>query len=125
MAHEIHVLDADLVACDVLKKGTGGWKKSAFGQGILLPDGKLWLKGFKVIVLDIPLLFEAKMDTWRKPIIVVWVDPETQLQRLKCKNHIHAHNICIQVLTTITKELKFTFSNHRHGVHLCSCKHDH
>lgn len=40
------------------------------------------MKGYKVIVLDIPLLFEAKMDKWTKPIIVVWVDPETQLQRL-------------------------------------------
>ena len=35
-----------------------------------------------MIILDIPLLFEAKMDKWTKPIIVVWVDPETQLQRL-------------------------------------------
>lgn len=40
------------------------------------------MKGFKVIVLDVPLLFEAKMDRWTKPIIVVWVDPETQLHRL-------------------------------------------
>lgn len=35
-----------------------------------------------MIVLDIPLLFEAKMDKWTKPIVVVWVDPETQLRRL-------------------------------------------
>lgn len=40
------------------------------------------MKGYKVIVLDIPLLFEAKMDRWTKPTIVVWVDPETQLRRL-------------------------------------------
>jgi dephospho-CoA kinase len=40
------------------------------------------MKGFKVIVLDVPLLFEAKMDKWTKPNIVVWIDPETQLQRL-------------------------------------------
>lgn len=43
---------------------------------------KLWMKGYKVIVLDIPLLFEVKMDKWTSPIIVVWVDPETQLRRL-------------------------------------------
>ncbi|KAJ6350222.1 hypothetical protein OIU78_006399 [Salix suchowensis] len=41
---------------------------------------RLWLKGYKVIVLDIPLLFEAKMDKWTKPIVVVWVDTETQLE---------------------------------------------
>ncbi|KAJ0052863.1 hypothetical protein Pint_01013 [Pistacia integerrima] len=121
-ANNIPVVDADLVARDVLKKGTGGWKKvvASFGEEILLANGevdrpklgqivfsdpgkrqllnrilapyissgiffeilKLWIKGFKVIVLDIPLLFEAKMDKWTKPIIVVWVDPETQLRRL-------------------------------------------
>lgn len=40
------------------------------------------MKGCKVIVLDVPLLFESKIDRWTKPIIVVWVDPETQLRRL-------------------------------------------
>lgn len=51
-------------------------------SGIFWEMLKLWMKGFKVIVLDVPLLFEAKMDKWTKPIIVIWVDPETQLQRL-------------------------------------------
>lgn len=46
----------------------------------------LWMKGYKVIVLDIPLLFEAKMDRWTKPTIVVWVDPETQLRRLVARD---------------------------------------
>ncbi|KAK9726280.1 hypothetical protein RND81_05G203600 [Saponaria officinalis] len=127
-AHSIPVVDADLVARDALKKGTGGWKKvvKAFGDDILQPDGevdrpklgrivfsdpdkrqllnrllapfissgilqeilKLWLKGQKVIVLDIPLLFEAKMDKWTKPIIVVWVDDETQLKRLVARDGI-------------------------------------
>lgn len=39
-----------------------------------------------MIILDIPLLFEAKMDKWTKPIIVVWVDRETQLQRLMARD---------------------------------------
>ncbi|KAB2616229.1 hypothetical protein D8674_022817 [Pyrus ussuriensis x Pyrus communis] len=122
----IPVVDADLVARDVLKKGTGGWKNvvSAFGEDILQPDGevdrpklgqivfsnpekrqllnrllapyissgifweilKLWMKGCKVIVLDVPLLFEAKIDKWTKPIVVVWVDPETQLRRLMLRD---------------------------------------
>ncbi|OMO81875.1 Dephospho-CoA kinase [Corchorus olitorius] len=120
--NQIPVVDADVIARDVLKKGTGGYKKvvAAFGPEILQDDGqvdrlqlgrivfsdaskrqllnrllapyissgifleilKLWIKGHKVIVLDIPLLFEAKMDKWTKPIVVVWVDPETQLRRL-------------------------------------------
>ncbi|KAJ6311717.1 hypothetical protein OIU77_013468 [Salix suchowensis] len=114
---------------DVLKKGTGGYKRvvATFGEDILQANGevdrpklgqivfsdpgkrqllnrllapfissgilreilKLWLKGCKVIVLDIPLLFEAKMDKWTKPIIVVWVDTETQLQRLMARDGIN------------------------------------
>ncbi|CAI0422421.1 unnamed protein product, partial [Linum tenue] len=125
-SHGIPVVDADVVARDVLKKGTGGYRRvvDAFGEDILLPNGevdraklgqivfsdpgkrqllnrlmapyissgifyevlKLWLKGNKVIVLDVPLLFEAKMDRWTKPTVVVWVDPETQLQRLMARD---------------------------------------
>ncbi|KAL2507683.1 Dephospho-CoA kinase [Forsythia ovata] len=125
-AHGITVVDADIVARNVLKKGTGGWRKVvvAFGDDILLDNGevdrpklgqivfanpdkrqllnrllapyissgifvevlKLWMKGCKIIVLDVPLLFEAKMDKWTKPIIVVWVDSQTQLQRLMARD---------------------------------------
>ncbi|KAK4770362.1 hypothetical protein SAY87_030894 [Trapa incisa] len=125
-SHGILVVDADIVARNVLKKGTGGWKKvvAAFGEEILQDDGevnrpklgqivfsdaskrqilnrllaphissgiikevlRLWLKGSKIIVLDIPLLFETKMDRWTNPTIVVWVDLETQLQRLVARD---------------------------------------
>ncbi|GFP85621.1 dephospho-coa kinase [Phtheirospermum japonicum] len=125
-AHGIPVVDADVVARNVLKKGTGGWRKvvAAFGDEILLASGdidrpklgqivfndpdkrqllnrllapyissgillevfKLWIKGCKIIVLDVPLLFEAKMDKWTEPVIVVWADPETQLQRLMARD---------------------------------------
>ncbi|KAG0482320.1 hypothetical protein HPP92_010404 [Vanilla planifolia] len=124
----IPIVDADLVARDVVRKGTLGWRKvvAAFGNEILLENGEinrahlgqivfsdptkrqllnrllaphislgifwqiamLWFKGSKVIVLDIPLLFEAKMDRWTRPIIVVWVDPETELQRLILRDRI-------------------------------------
>ncbi|CAA2971843.1 dephospho- kinase [Olea europaea subsp. europaea] len=125
-AHGIPIVDADVVARNVLKKGTGGWRKvvATFGDHILLDNGevdrpklgqivfaspdkrqllnrllapyisseiflevlKLWMKGCKIIVLDVPLLFEAKMDKWTKPIIVVWVDSQTQLQRLMARD---------------------------------------
>ncbi|KAL9666280.1 hypothetical protein QQ045_000607 [Rhodiola kirilowii] len=55
-------------------------------MGIFFEIAKLWLKGWKVIVLDIPLLFETKLDRWTKPIIVVWVDPNTQLNRLMARD---------------------------------------
>nr|ACU24555.1 unknown [Glycine max] len=125
-SHDVPIVDADVVAREVLMKGSGGWKKvvAAFGDEILLENGevnrprlgqivisdpdkrqflnrllapyisrgifwkvlKLWMKGYKVIVLDVPLLFEAKMDKFTKPIIVVWVDPETQIQRLLARD---------------------------------------
>ncbi|RLM92973.1 dephospho-CoA kinase [Panicum miliaceum] len=47
---------------------------------------KLWMKGCKFIVLDIPLLFETKMDRWTNPVIVVWVNPETQIERLMSRD---------------------------------------
>lgn len=55
-------------------------------SGISWEVVKLWLKGYRVIVLDVPLLFEAKIDKFTKPIIVVWVDPETQIQRLLARD---------------------------------------
>ncbi|KQJ93728.1 dephospho-CoA kinase isoform X1 [Brachypodium distachyon] len=122
----IPVIDADIVARNVVQKGTRGWKKiiNAFGNDILLENGeidrarlgqmvfsdpvkrqilnrllaphissgilweiiKLWMKGCKVIILDIPLLFETKMDRWTNPVIVVWVDPQTQIERLMSRD---------------------------------------
>ncbi|KAJ7972935.1 Dephospho-CoA kinase [Quillaja saponaria] len=87
-SHDFPVVDTDLVARDVLKKGTE--KPQLFSRllapyissGIFWEILKLWMKGFKVIVLDVPLLFEAKMFKWTKPIIVVWVDQETQIRLL-------------------------------------------
>ncbi|KAM5550729.1 hypothetical protein ABKV19_027188 [Rosa sericea] len=162
-AHDIPVVDADIVAPDILKKGTGGWKKvvSAFGQGVLQPDGevdrpklgqiafsnpekrqllnryvlsrelpnfiillapyissgifweilKLWLKGFKVIVLDVPLLFETKMDRWTKPVIVVWVDPETQLQRLMLRDRTSEDDARNPINAQVSLDLKRTMAD--------------
>ncbi|XP_049381383.1 dephospho-CoA kinase-like [Solanum stenotomum] len=47
---------------------------------------KLWIKGCSIIVVDVPLLFDAKVDKCTKPIVVIWVDPETQLQRLMTRD---------------------------------------
>ena len=55
-------------------------------SGIFWEIAKLWMKGCMVIVLDIPLLFETKMDRWTNPIIVVWVNPETQIERLMSRD---------------------------------------
>lgn len=51
-------------------------------RGIVWEVVKLWLRGCEVVVLDIPLLFETKMNRWTNPVIVVWIDGETQRRRL-------------------------------------------
>ncbi|KAG6535604.1 dephospho-CoA kinase-like [Zingiber officinale] len=140
------VVDADVVARDVVRKGTGGWKKvvKAFGNDILLENGeidrarlgqivftdptkrqllnrllapyisfgifwevlKLWIKGSKVIILDIPLLFEAKMDRRTSPIIVVWVDPETQVSRLTARDGISVEEARNKINAQMALDLK-------------------
>ncbi|XP_075507199.1 dephospho-CoA kinase-like isoform X1 [Primulina tabacum] len=147
-AHGIPIVDADVVARNVLKKGTGGWRKvvAAFGDEILLPDGevdrpklgqivfnnpdmrqllnrllaphisfgiflevfKLWLRGCKIIVLDVPLLFEAKMDKWTNPIIVVWVDSETQLRRLMGRDGTTVEEASSRIGSQMSLDLKKT-----------------
>ncbi|KAF2298483.1 hypothetical protein GH714_023745 [Hevea brasiliensis] len=75
-------------------------------SGIFYEILKLWLRGCKVIVLDIPLLFEAKMDKWTKPIIVVWVDTETQLQRLMARDRISEEDARNRINAQMSLDLK-------------------
>ncbi|ERN17010.1 hypothetical protein AMTRI_Chr02g222540 [Amborella trichopoda] len=145
-ANGVPVVDADIVARNALRKGTGGWKRvvAAFGQDILQDDGevdrarlgqivftdpskrqllnrllapfiafgmyseiaKLWIKGCDVIVLDVPLLFEVKMDGVTKPIIVVWVDPSTQLQRLMERDGISEEQALNRISAQMLLDLK-------------------
>ncbi|KAL3738723.1 hypothetical protein ACJRO7_020152 [Eucalyptus globulus] len=74
--------------------------------GIFCEILKLRLKGHKVIVLDIPLLFEAKMDKWTKPIDVVWVDPETQLRRLVARDRTYKEDAGNRINAQMPLDLK-------------------
>ncbi|KAK8570215.1 hypothetical protein V6N13_002910 [Hibiscus sabdariffa] len=75
-------------------------------SGIYSEILKLWLKGHKVIVLDIPLLFEAKWDKWTKPIVVVWVDPETQLRRLMKRDNSTEEDAGNRISAQMSLDLK-------------------
>ncbi|KAK4477756.1 hypothetical protein RD792_017018 [Penstemon davidsonii] len=75
-------------------------------SGIILEVFKLWIKGCKIIVLDVPLLFEAKMDKWTKPIIVVWVNTETQLQRLMARDGTTAEEANSRINAQMSLDLK-------------------
>lgn len=74
--------------------------------GIFWEVLKLWIKGSKVIILDIPLLFEAKMDRRTSPIIVVWVDPETQVARLTARDNISAEEAKNKIHAQMALDLK-------------------
>lgn len=56
--------------------------------GLFLEVAKHWALGTAVVVLDAPLLFEAKLDKFTQPIVVVWVDHRTQEARLMNRDRI-------------------------------------
>ncbi|EEC70632.1 hypothetical protein OsI_01896 [Oryza sativa Indica Group] len=132
-ASGIPVVDADIVARNVVQKGTGGWKKivEAFGNDVLLENGEIdrarlgqivfsdpekrqvlnrvsehilfesitgypslfsvgWIThsylDASVIVLDIPLLFETKMDQWTHLLLLCGCNATTQIERLMSRD---------------------------------------
>jgi len=42
-----------------------------------------------IVILDIPLLYEANLDKLCDQVIVVWVDRETQIKRLMARNNLN------------------------------------
>jgi dephospho-CoA kinase len=116
------VVDADQLAREVVEPGQPALAEiaTAFGQDVLLPDGRLnrgklagiifadagararlnaithpkirermdaeiaaRRSGSGVLIVDIPLLYENARTGTVETVIVVWVDPETQLRRLQ------------------------------------------
>ncbi|KAI4349640.1 hypothetical protein L6164_010204 [Bauhinia variegata] len=75
-------------------------------SGIFWEIVKFWSKGYKIIVLDVPLLFEAKMDKLTKPIVVVWVDPETQIQRLMARDRTSEEDARNRIIAQMPLDLK-------------------
>ncbi|WP_458412255.1 dephospho-CoA kinase [Schinkia sp. CFF1] len=122
----IVVIDADVIAREVVEVGEGAYQKivEAFGDTILQADrtidrAKLGAivfnnkekrqilnsivhpavrekmnrekdeyieKGEKVVVLDIPLLFESRLTSLVEKIILVYVDRDVQTKRLMERN---------------------------------------
>ena len=115
------VIDADQLAREVVELGQPALEEiaTAFGQDMLLPDGRLdrdklariifadpvargrlnaithprirermaaeiAARGSRpgVLIVDMPLLYESDRADTVEAVIVVWVDPQTQLRRL-------------------------------------------
>jgi len=141
-SHDIPIIDADLIARQVVEPGTSAHKQivEAFGKGVLLPSSltstpsgsgtdpnerdwctrpidrkklggiifnderqrkilnaivhpavtrailwgvfKAWIRGEKIVVVDVPLLIEGGLWKWMGTVVVVYCSPELQLQRL-------------------------------------------
>lgn len=120
--HDIPVVDADLIARDVVEPGKPAYNQivQTFGREILHRDGQIDRKklgdivfsdeakrhalnsivhpqirkemvqqakaaqeaGHKLVVMDIPLLFESKLQHMVDRIVLVYVPAEVQLARL-------------------------------------------
>ena len=125
-SYNLPIVDADIVARQVVEPGTPTLKKiaEAFGDEVIAEDGTMdrakvgsiifhneemrktlngiihpaireemlrqrdefMSYGEKNIFMDIPLLFESKLEHFVEKIIVVSVEEEVQLQRLMARN---------------------------------------
>lgn len=140
------IVDADIVARDVVEPGTETLALIAeqFGQDILLEDGTLnraklgdiifhepakrkilndimhpairqemlrqrdaYLEaGNKHVVMDIPLLFESKLQHYVERIIVVSVSEEVQLRRLMERNHLSEEDALARIRSQLPLSVK-------------------
>ena len=48
-------------------------------------------RGEKVVFLDIPLLYESKLTHMVEKIIVIYIDQQTQVERLMARNNLTKH----------------------------------
>jgi dephospho-CoA kinase len=126
-AYEIPIVDGDVIARQVVEKGSPTLQKivEAFGAIVLTEDGELnrpklgemifsneakrqqlnsiihpaireemlrqrdaYVAQGKHVVMDIPLLFESKLQHFVEKILVVTVSLEVQLERLMQRNNL-------------------------------------
>jgi dephospho-CoA kinase len=148
-----HVIDADQVARDVVKKGTKGLSQiiQRFGDQILTPDGQLDRQKMASIVFTDeskrlllnsivhPLVFEAQ-DAWLKEceagdpngiaivdaalmiesggyerfdqLIVVWCEPDIQLQRLIKRDYLEMADALKRIASQMPQDEKKNFADH-------------
>lgn len=74
-------------ADETKRKQLNGILHPAIRKRMIEKRDTLIAEGAKCVVLDIPLLFESKLEHFVDKIIVVYVDEEIQLKRLMERNH--------------------------------------
>ncbi|KAG6371394.1 dephospho-CoA kinase [Boletus reticuloceps] len=68
------------------RKILNGIVHPAVTRAILWGVVKAWLRGEKMVVVDVPLLIEGGLWKWMGKVIVVYCSPELQLQRLMARD---------------------------------------
>eukprot|EP00250_Pteridium_aquilinum_P022197 c25321_g5_i1 orf=223-903(-) len=67
---------------------------------------KHWMKGTRVVIMDVPLLFEARLNKLTKPVIVVWVDADTQVERLMKRDKISKDQAAKKIVSQLPLDVK-------------------
>ena len=63
-------------------------------------------KGAATVIMDIPLLFESKLEHFVDKIIVVSVTPETQKERLMSRNDLTEEEALARISSQLPMEKK-------------------
>lgn len=67
---------------------------------------KHWILGTAVVILDVPLLYEAKLTWLTKPVVVVWLDRVTQAARLVQRDGLPEEQAQNRIKSQLPLELK-------------------
>ncbi|RUL56408.1 dephospho-CoA kinase [Lysinibacillus antri] len=144
--YNIPIVDADLVARQVVEPGTETLRKiaEAFGADVISENGEMdrakvgsiifhdeskrkvlndiihpairaemlrqrdeyVTNGEKTVIMDIPLLFESKLQHYVEKILVVSVDEETQLKRLMERNQLSEEDAKARIRSQLPLSVK-------------------
>ncbi|MCP8967419.1 dephospho-CoA kinase [Ectobacillus ponti] len=69
-------------------------------------------EGRGIVVLDIPLLFESKLEYLADRILLVYVDEETQLQRLMQRNRLSEEEAKARIASQMPLAQKIVMADH-------------
>jgi dephospho-CoA kinase len=148
----IPVIDADLIARNVVTPGRAAWRRivRAFGTDVLSPEGEIerdklgklvfsdpqarkklnqathpfiyweiltrlaWhaFRRTPLVVIDAALLLETKTRLMVGPVIVVYADPETQLERLMKRDGYARQEALRRVRSQMPLQEKCTRADH-------------
>lgn len=78
----------------------------AVRKNMLFEKEKAFSKGETTVFMDIPLLYESKLTHYVSKVIVVYVDPETQLKRLMERNELTREEALSRIRSQLSLEEK-------------------